>query len=132
MDPILEQILRKTGETRQPNEVAFMHSFTANVMDEIREARPDLFEHAMGGTFSLRSKDLDVILPSPTTIVHGAPFAVGPYTSVILSFHSTEDRLADAVVSAYVPERAAETTGKLVLHFFKAKHARRFCNRARH
>lgn len=123
MDPILAEILRNTVATRQPHEVAFMHICAPNIMPHLVHASPP-FEG--GGTFSLGLAQLMVIQAADPSSSVLDTYATGPYFSVVLSSSAYENRPVDAVVAAYVPDKAAATAGNPVFHFFEERDADRF------
>ena len=74
----MEEILRNTFATKQTAEVAFMHSFTSNIMPHIQMAHADEIHPTVGATFSVTMQNLEQMSPifkrdSPTSFSWRTP-----------------------------------------------------------
>lgn len=126
----MEEILRNTFATKQTAEVAFMHSFTSNIMPHIQMAHADEIHPTVGATFSVTMQNLEQMSPifkrdSPTSFSWRTPTR-RRLTTVVLRSICDINRAADGMLQEFYPRMAADTAGKLVLHFFKADDAAEF------
>ena len=131
----LHEILQNTVDSREDGEVAFMHIYTSNIMPSVRAANANVLDPLLGGTFSLSMEKLQLILCMDSSAEVESAFTLerSPhrFASVVVSSASSGNRPADGVLQEFNPERAPETAGKLVMHFFKKSRADEFVSLVR-
>jgi hypothetical protein len=133
----LNLLMRKTFATATPNEVCFIHVPKERVDKRIFNARfgYDRDIEDDGVTYSFNKSKLQQLFTlkppaSPNTTTIRWTLSIPPCTernivTVVLDMapaHSTQE----LVIATYVPHHAAETTGKMAVHFFEEDAAAEF------
>jgi hypothetical protein len=139
-NPIITALLRKTLATSTPDEVAFIYVPKERINKRILRTRFGAFEiDDDGATYCLTKDKLYVCFQKTETPTSSSsapsmlgswtlnipPCAVRTMTSVSIDGNQVHS-INDEVTARYIPERAAETVGKTVIHFFDAGEAEAF------
>ena len=138
----MDLILQNTISSKQGDEVAFMHCFTADIMPHIQDSHPEQFgnNYSLGATFSLTMPKLlfvvsqnrgraDIESMFSWTIPHSQP--AQQLTTVVIGQDTPSNRPDDGILREFNPSKAAGTAGKLVFHFFSPASASAFAALAR-
>ena len=136
MDILITALLRKTLATSTPDEVAFIYVPKERINKHIFKTRFGDFElNDDGATYCLTKEKLYVCFKKTETpsapsklgswTLNIPPCAVRTMTSVSIEGNQVHS-INDEITARYIPERAAETVGKTVIHFFDAEEAEAF------
>ena len=135
----MDQLLRETLSTKQTVEIAFIHTPKQRIHPDIFAARFDTAEVSPEGvTYSFDRPKLYACFRKPITSLATIAWhlSVPPYAErQIFSVMTPSDPAhaeQDHVVTAYVPDQAASTTGMMVVHFFSEEEATAFARYVGH
>ena len=133
----LNCLLRRTCVTAAADEVCFMYVPKERIDKSILDRRFGIANvEGDGVTYSLNSSQLQLCFTNQEAALSASldvhwrisipPCAERNVVSVILRCTSPVHSARDHVISVYAPERAAETEGMTVVHFWRMEFAENF------